>query len=254
MKNRSIMDNILICQDLVHNYHRQDGPPRYLLKLDLQKVYDTVDWTFLVDLMKGLGFPEHFVSLIYVCLSTAKFSFNVNCKPEGYFAAKRGMRQGDPMSPYLFVLVMEYLSRLLLGLDNDREFKYHAMCRRLKMTHLSFADDLMMICRGDHISAIKMKMMFDKFSATSGLKANLSKSCIFFSGVPEPIQQSLLSQLGMSAGNLLVRYLGVPLISSSLSRADCQPRVDKIRAKLSSWTSKYLSYAGRCQLLKSVVL
>lgn len=92
ISNRSIMDNILICQDLVHNYHRQEGPPRCLFKLNLWKAYDTVNWGFLTDIMKELGFPENFISLIYRCLSTARFSINFSSKPKGFFPGKRGIR------------------------------------------------------------------------------------------------------------------------------------------------------------------
>lgn len=183
--NRSIMDNILVCQDLVHNYHRQEGQPRCMFKLDLQKAYDTVDWGFLTNMMIELGFPAHFINLVYACMRTAKFSINVNSKPEGFFSGRRGIRQRDPFSPYLFVLVIEYLSRLLVELDSDPQFRYHAKCKALKLTHLSFADDLMMFCRGDGTSTLRMKALFEQFSAVSGLKSNLSKSCIFFSGVSE---------------------------------------------------------------------
>lgn len=219
-----------------------------------QKAYDTVDWLFLEKVLEGLNFPVQFIRLIMSCLSTAMFSINVNGKPEGFFPGKRGMRQGDPISPYLFVIVMEYFSRLLMSLDQDREFKHHRGCKALRLTHLSFADDLMMFCKGDRNSAIKMKAVFDQFSAVSGLKANLDKSCIFFCGVAEEVKGHLAAQLKIPSVTLPVRYLGVPLIPGRLKARDCKPLVEKIRGKLQNWTTKYLSFAGRCQLLKSVIM
>lgn len=149
---------------------------------------------------------------------------------------------------------MEYFSRMLLELDQDRGFKYHAKCKKLKLTHLSYADDLMLVSKGDKSSVVKIKTVFDNFSAVSGLKANLTKSRMFFSGVSEDEQQILQQQLGISIGTLPVRYLGGPLISTRLTKKDCQSLIEKIRSKLSCWTTKHLSYAGRCQLIKAIIL
>lgn len=83
------------------------------------------------------------------CVTTVQFSVMVNGSLEGYFNGKKGLRQGDPLSPYLFVLGMEYLSRLLAGLEEERNFQYHPKCHRIKLTHPSFADDLMLFCKGN---------------------------------------------------------------------------------------------------------
>lgn len=101
VQGRSITTNILICQDLVRNYHRRGGPPRCMMKIDLRKAYDTVHWGFLESVLKGLNFPSCLVQWIMVCLGSAKFSVILNGLPYGYFPGKRGLRQGDPMSPYL---------------------------------------------------------------------------------------------------------------------------------------------------------
>lgn len=152
------------------------------------------------------------------------------------------------------MLITEYFSRLMLSLNNDVQFQYHVKCKSLKVTHLSFVDDLMLFCKGDGISALRMKALFDQFLIVSGLKANLSKSCIFFSVVTKEVHNTLIAHLRMTVGKLLVRYLGVPFISTSLSKVDCQPLVAKVGSKLCSRTAKFLSYSGRCQLLKAIVL
>lgn len=188
------------------------------------------------------------------CVNSAMFSINVNSNPKGVFSGKRGLRQGDPMSPYLFVITMEYFSRMLLELDQDKEFQYHAKCKKLKLTHMSFADDLMLVCKGDRTSVVKIKYAFDRFLAVYSLKENLAKSSISLCGVADDVKQTLQQQLGIPIGTLLVRYLGIPLISTRLTMKDCQPLIEKIKGRLSCWNTKHLSHAGRCQLLKFVIM
>ena len=102
-----------IAQDLLRNYHRKDVSPRCTIKVDLQKAYDTVGWSFLLDLLLLLGFPTRFINWIRVCLSTSKFSININGELVGFFSSSRGLRQGDLLSSYLFVIIMELLSMML---------------------------------------------------------------------------------------------------------------------------------------------
>ncbi|GJQ97557.1 polypyrimidine tract-binding protein homolog 2 isoform X1 [Tanacetum coccineum] len=104
---RSIADNILLTQELMHNYHLDRGPPRCAFKVDIQKAYDTVDWAFLKSVLMGFGFHERMIAWIMECVSSTSYSICINGNLHGYFQGKRGLRQGDPLSPYLFTLVME---------------------------------------------------------------------------------------------------------------------------------------------------
>ncbi|GKE29845.1 RNA-directed DNA polymerase, eukaryota, reverse transcriptase zinc-binding domain protein [Tanacetum coccineum] len=134
--------------------------------------------------LEQFGFPEKMVKWIMVCVSTTKFSININEEREGYFNVGRGLRQGDPMSPNLFTLVMEDFNLILRRYINDtKEFKYHQRCQKLGITHLCFADDLLVFCHGDHKSVNVIKKALEEFSSYSGLKANMSKSTVFFGGL-----------------------------------------------------------------------
>lgn len=138
-------------------YGRVGISPRCTLKIDIQKAYDTLPREFLHAVMVGLHFPSTFISWVMECVRTVRYSIMVNGELEGFFDAQRGIRQGDPLSPFLFVLAMEYLSRMFTRLQEHPEFSYHPKCGKVKLTHICFADDLMVFCRGDvrAITAVK---------------------------------------------------------------------------------------------------
>ncbi|XP_059295648.1 uncharacterized protein LOC132048983 [Lycium ferocissimum] len=188
------------------------------------------------------------------CIKTVSYSILINSNPTPPFDAKRGVRQGEALSPFLFVLAMEYLSRILKNLKNSLDFNFHPRCEKLNLVQLGFADDLLLFCRGDLGSATMLYDAFQLFSSSSSLIANQGKSCIYFGGVTPEDQQEITQALGFTTGTLPFRYLGVPLSSKRLSIGQCQPLLDKMVGKITIWTTKFLSYAGRLQLIKSVLL
>uniref|UniRef100_A0A5B6YUZ1 Reverse transcriptase domain-containing protein n=1 Tax=Davidia involucrata TaxID=16924 RepID=A0A5B6YUZ1_DAVIN len=253
VKGRCISDNILLMEGLLRNYHRNDSPAKCAIKVDIMKAYDSVSWDFLMGILKVMNFPQSFIRWIGECISTTKFSIMLNGSLEGYFQGKKGIRQGDPMSPYLFLLAMEVFGGMLKKNIREGSFTYHPKCKQLGISHLAFADDLFILAAADVNSIRIVKDTLKEFEIDSGLKPNLSKSEVFFSGVTAATKRNLKDILGMVEGNLPVRYLGVPLISSRLKAEDCKALVDSITKKASHWTSKFLSYAGRLQLVSSVL-
>lgn len=245
VKGRSIMSNVLICQDLVRGYNRSTGVPKCPMKIDLRKAYDSLDWSFIQQALRYLGFPQAFIHWTMICISTAKYSVVMNGSSFGYFKGQKGIRQGDPISPYIFVLCMEILTRMLTTATEDSNFRSHANCKTMKLNHLLFADDLMLFAYADEYSPTLLKNKLDKFSSMSGLHINNSKSQIFLANASIGVQTFLLNSLGFQKGRLPVKYLGVPLIASRLSIADCMPIIDKVKQRIASWTNRYLSFAGR---------
>ncbi|XP_021766230.1 uncharacterized protein LOC110730713 [Chenopodium quinoa] len=134
---------------------------------------------------------------------------------KGIITAKKGLRQGDPMSLFLFAIAMEYLSRCLYELSLNPDFNFHPR--------------------------------------SSSLSTNLDKSEVYFGGVPVDIQTKLSDLLEVSQGSIPFKYLGVPFSSKKLTISQCKPLVEKVTARIQGWMAKHLSYSGRLQLIKSVL-
>lgn len=122
---RVLNDNILLGHELVKGYGRKGISPRCMVKIDMQKAYDSLEWKFLEQVLKELNILEKFLSWIMTYVTKMSYSIVINGKPTTPFDAKRGVRQGDPLSPYLFVLAMEYLTRILKTLKDRPDFNYH---------------------------------------------------------------------------------------------------------------------------------
>ncbi|XP_059629623.1 uncharacterized protein LOC132272506 [Cornus florida] len=150
---------------------------------------------------------------------------------------------------------MNALSSIInIFVSRAEAFRYHWRCGELKITHLSYADDLLLFRHGDTTSVSVIKSAMDYFSTMSGLDINTSKSTIFFSGVDLLTQNNIISLLGIEASSLPVKYLGVPLISTCLKSSHCSLLIEKITKRVSHWSSRSLSYAGRLQLIKAVLV
>ncbi|KAL0283921.1 UNVERIFIED_CONTAM: Transposon TX1 uncharacterized protein [Sesamum radiatum] len=252
---RLISDNVLLAQELFSGYNQCRLPPRCALKVDLRKAYDTVEWDFLIATLQLFGFPATFIRWIEECVTSAHYSVVVNGGVHGFLRGARGLRQGDPMSPYLFVLVMEVLHMILQQLiEQDGEFRYHWRCQDLKLFQLSFADDLILLCKADVRSVNLFSRGLDLFASLSGLHTNPQKSQLIISKAASGLRDSLLATLGFQEGLLPLRYLGLPLISARLSITDCQPLLQKIDSRIKGWEGVQISFAGRVQLIKSVLI
>ncbi|GJY19066.1 putative reverse transcriptase domain, reverse transcriptase zinc-binding domain protein [Tanacetum coccineum] len=152
---------------------------------------------------------------IMECVSMTSFSISINGSLHGYFKGKRGLRQGDPLSPYLFMIVMEVLMLILKRRTRNLElFTYHRFCSRMELINLCFVDDLFLFAHGDANSAQIM-----------------------------PFKE----------GRLPVKYLGVPLVSSRLVFKDCKELIKRVESRLNDWKNKALSFAGRLQLVQLVI-
>ncbi len=173
-------------------YHKSSPSPRCAMKVDIMKAYDNVRWDFLWDVLKSMNFHPKMINWLHACVTTANYSLNINGEPTGYIKGHRGLRQGDPLSSYLFVIVMEVLTCILKEKAMLPDFQFHWRCSKTKTINLCFADDLMIFCKGEVKSVTHIRTALQEFESLSGLSPSPGKSSVFFSGVQHSTRIDIL--------------------------------------------------------------
>ncbi|XP_024004020.1 uncharacterized protein LOC112081493 [Eutrema salsugineum] len=252
VKGRLLVENVLLATEMVHGFGNANVSRRGLLKVDLRKAFDSVNWDFIIQILKAAEFPPTYTSWIAECITTTSFSINVNGELCGFFKGTRGLRQGDPLSPSLFVIAMEVYSNILNARFDSGSIGYHPLARNPKISHLAFADDIIILFDGSANSLQGISSSLDQFQSLSGLGMNKDKTDLFSAGL-NPDEAESLNMFGFRKGSLPIRYLGLPLLHRKLRKSDYSPLTDKIAAKFKVWTVRSLSFACRLQLITSVI-
>eukprot|EP00268_Persea_americana_P008172 TRINITY_DN13144_c0_g1_i6.p1 TRINITY_DN13144_c0_g1~~TRINITY_DN13144_c0_g1_i6.p1 ORF type:complete len:313 (+),score=49.71 TRINITY_DN13144_c0_g1_i6:1004-1942(+) len=222
---RQILDGVLIANECIHS-RKKEKRPGLICKLDLEKAYDRVDWDFLQYLMRRMGFGVKWRAWILECLSSATFSIIINGSPTGFFSASRGLRQGDPLSPFLFVIIGEALSRMLHAGVNANLFEgFRPANTILEISHLQFADDTLLFCNADEDQLRNVKAILFYFEAVSGLRVNFFKSELIGIKVNEDHLNRLANIFGCKAVTLPSTYLGLPLCGGTSTNSLWSPVV-----------------------------
>lgn len=253
LKGRSLGENVLLATELIKDYNKSSCHKSAMLKIDIRKAFDTVCWDFVIKVLEAQQFPPMFITWVKECISSPRFSVAINGELAGFFEGKKGLRQGDSISPYIFIMLMDILSRLLDKAQTEGSFRLHPLCSDPKLTHLVFADDLLVFSDGSRAFTAGIKDVMCQFKNWPGLDTNETKTEIFYGGYTD-IQISVLSDLsGYKRGEFQTRYLGLPLSPKRISAATLQPFIDRITSKLHSWTVKFLSFAGKVKMIYSVI-
>nr|XP_009801587.1 PREDICTED: uncharacterized protein LOC104247316 [Nicotiana sylvestris]XP_016439722.1 PREDICTED: uncharacterized protein LOC107765571 [Nicotiana tabacum] len=136
----------------------------------------------------------------------------------------------------------------------QKEFKYHTKCKEMKLTHLCFADNMILFCIGEYSSVMLMLRGLITFSNTSRMTVNAEKSNIFCANMNNNEMEDLSEITGYKKGKLPFNYLGVPISPKKLNAVDCERLIDKILIRIKGWGSRNFSYAGRVQLVNTVLM
>ncbi|XP_074309741.1 uncharacterized protein LOC141644167 [Silene latifolia] len=228
---------------------------RYAFKADMSKAYDRVRWDFLRAVLYKFGVPERLIFLIMNCVTTVSYQVLFNGAPLRLFQPQCGLRQGDPLFPYLFVLCMEVLSCNVLKAQQRGSLKGITLCRGVEaLSHLFFADDAIFFLHDRKNSTRKLRAILKKYCKVSGQVMNEDKSGILFS------PSTTLAQARCGMRNLRVKgtkglgkYLGLPTDLQGSKRELFKGLIDIVMKRISSWNGIFLTPAGRLTLITSVL-
>lgn len=204
-----------------------------MLKVDIRKAFDSVRWDFIITAMKALAIPERFINWVHQCISTLSFTISINGTNGGFFKITKSLRQGDPLSPYLFVLAMKVYSKLLYSRFDSGYIHNHRKALELLIFHLMFADDVMIFFDGGTSSLHGICETLDDFASWSGLRVNKDKSQLFHASLDQ-VESTTLAAYDFPIGTLPIRYLGLPLMSRKLRVAEYEHLLEKISKRFGS--------------------
>jgi hypothetical protein len=213
---RLITDNVLVAYECFHSIkkRRQGKKGTCAVKLDMHKAYDRVEWGFLEKIMLKMGFDRRWVKLIMKCVTTVRYRVRINSDESDIFSPSRGLRQGDPLSPYLFLLCAEGLTALLSKAEIEEELVGVKVCREApSISNLLFADDSLILMQADVGNAGCLKRILDEYCGASGQLISVDKSSIFFSPNTRVEERaSICTILDIMTEALTDKYLGLPAI------------------------------------------
>lgn len=225
-----------------------------ILKLDFEKAYDKVKWPFLQQVLRMKGFSPCFCSWIDKVISRGSIAVKVNDDIGHNFQTKKGVRQGDPLSPILFNVIVDMLATLLARAKEQGQVRGvvpHLVDDGLSI--LQYADDTIIFMEHDFDEAKNLKLLFCAFEQLSGLKINFHKSEVFCYGEAKEFERDYSQIFGCDMGSLPFRYLGIPMHHRKLRNADWKEVEERFQKRLSCWKSKMLSVGGRLVLINSVL-
>lgn len=210
-----ITDNVLLAYELTHYLRNKRSGETGLaaIKLDMSKAYDRVEWPFLENIMKKMGFDARWVDLIMKCVFTVTYKVKINGDYLDHIIPQRGLRQGDPLSPYLFIICAEGLSAPIREAEEKGEIEGIRMCPGAKrVSHLFFADDTLILLKATPRGARCLQQILELYEEVSGQVVNKDKTSIMFStNTPQLIRDQILSELRITHLASNEKYLGLPV-------------------------------------------
>lgn len=251
---RKEMDNAIIVLEIVYTIDKTRRKVGYMaLKIDLEKAYDKFEWSFIRSMLKRFNFPDILIEIIMSCITTVTTSILFNGGSLEPFEPTRGIRQGDPLSPYILIMRMDFLSQLIQGKCEVRLWKLVKASRSgPSFSHLFFADDLVLFAKATPKNCEVVKEVLDMFCKVSGQTISGAKSRAFFSpNINQENKEALSNILGFQSTNCLGRYLGFLIKHSGGPNQDFNFVLDKVKKKLAGWKANLLSLAGRAVLIQA---
>ncbi|CAN1810998.1 Putative ribonuclease H protein At1g65750 [Linum perenne] len=256
VQGRSIVDNVLIAAETLHtmNTRRYAKFGEVAVKVDISKAFDRVEWDYLKMILQKMGFADQWVRWMIMCVTSARYSVLVNSKKVGPVLPERGLRQGCPLSPFLFILCAEGLSFLLRRAISDGALHGVQVCQRApRISHLFFADDSFFFCRAQIDEVRTLKNIFNTYAAASGQIINYEKSGIYDSKSTHPMLASGIGAiLGINTAFGGDHYLGMPSLIGRNRKVAFRFMKERVWQRLQTWRGRKVSNGGREVLIKAV--
>ncbi|GKV23017.1 hypothetical protein SLEP1_g32806 [Rubroshorea leprosula] len=253
IEGRQLMDGVVIANEIIDEAKRKKKES-FLFKVDFEKAFDKVCWEFIDYMLFRMGFHVIWRGWIQECLRSSMISVLINGSPTRQFLAGKGIRQGDPLSPFLFLIVAESLNGLMFTAVEKELFKGVTIGNGATMvSHLQFADDTIFFGEASEDNIRVVKSIMRVFEMASGLKINFGKSQLLGVEVDDDWKTRMACILCCKEGKFPFKYLGVPVGGNHRRIAMWQPLLRSFRKKLSSWKGKHLSIGGRIMLINSVL-
>lgn len=251
IRGGAIQDNFLYVKNIIRIAHRKRIPTVFL-KLDLAKAFDSVNWGFLLEVLNRMGFGQKWRDMIAIFLASSSSRVLLNGSPGSPFLHRRGLRQGDPLSPLLFILVLEPLQKLLqLATDDGILSPLSVQAARLRASF--YADDAAVFINPVGTDLVAVQRLLRLFGDASGLRTNVEKCVAYPISCQWLNMEQILAGFGGSSDVFPCKYLGLPLDFRKPSRAELQPILDKIAGSLKVWKGKLMDRASRLRLVNSVI-
>ncbi|XP_021722577.1 uncharacterized protein LOC110690060 [Chenopodium quinoa] len=258
VQGRVMTDNILMSHELMEKINSSKTGTNWLasIKIDMSKAYDRIHWSFLLQFLKAYGFPERWLQMIQQCLATVSYKSLINGTTSETFKPRCGLRQGDPISPYLFLFCMDIFSRMLhLGHDL-KLFQGIKLSRRSPtISHLFFADDALIFFRPSSTTCTNIIQIIQRFTKISGEQLNLSKSLIKFSpNICSAAQQGFKSLFHMKHVQVFDHHLGAPIDFVGRKKDHFQFLINKITGRINCLNIIRLSQTQKLIFINSILV
>ncbi|XP_040996249.1 uncharacterized protein LOC121242444 [Juglans microcarpa x Juglans regia] len=233
---RLISDNVIVAFEALHSMNcKMAGREGYMaMKLDMSKAYDRVEWSFLRAALCKMGFDFAWIELVMRCVESVSYSILVNGVPQSEFRPSRGIRQGDPLSPYLFIMCAEALSSMISkGVEEGVISRVPFARGRIRISHLFFADDSLLFCKANALEWGKLHNMLKIYEEASGQRLNLKKTSIQFSrNTAKATQDFILSIAGVRSSMAYEKYLGLPTVVGKTREKSFRDILDRVRMRV----------------------
>ena len=231
---RMLQDSVLLAQELVRDLGRGSRGGNVVLKLDMAKAYDRISWTFILQMLRAFGFSEGWISLIRRAIWGPWFSMTVNEVSQGFFQSQGGLWQGDPLSPCLFIIAAEYLSRGLDSLYAWFPGVAYSTGVGVSVSHLAFADDIIIFANGCRSSLQRVMDFLHHYEAASGQLVSLAKSSFYISSRASHSREVIARQTtGFQRRDLPFIYLGCLIYLDHFRISYFDEMIRKVRERIS---------------------